>query len=96
MRSTGADRPVVAVNPGNAGGAKGPGYPGVDGGQPLRRDEPMVTARLKPFDIPKQAVWEAWLRVKANNPRPFIWTKSADQILASLGRLLQRTTGAGH
>jgi hypothetical protein len=27
MRSTGADRPVVAVKPGNAGGAKGAGYP---------------------------------------------------------------------
>ena len=66
MRGTGADRPVVAMNPGNAGGAKGPGYSGVDGGQPLRRDEPMVTARLKSFDIPQQAVWVAWLRVKAN------------------------------
>jgi len=38
----------------------------VDGGQPLRRDEPVATSRLKPFAIPKQAVWKAWLRVKAN------------------------------
>jgi RNA-directed DNA polymerase len=66
MRSTGADRPVVAVNPGNAGGAKGPGHPGVEGGQPLRREEPVATSKAKPFDIPKQAVWRAWLRVKAN------------------------------
>src|SRR5436189_3819361 len=66
MRGTGADRPVVAENPGNAGGAKGPGHPGVDGGQPLRREEPVVASEAKPFVIPKQAVWKAWLRVKAN------------------------------
>ena len=66
MRSTGADRPVVAVNSGNAGGAKGPGQPGVGGGQLLRREEPVAVSKAKPFDIPKQAVWKAWLRVKAN------------------------------
>jgi len=38
----------------------------------------------------------AWVSAWNENPRPFIWTKSADEILASLGRLLQRTTGAGH
>ena len=37
-----------------------------------------------------------WVKAWNENPKPFIWTKSADQILASLGRLLQRTTGAGH
>jgi hypothetical protein len=35
MRGTGAGRPVVAVKPGNAGGAKGTGRPGSLGGQPL-------------------------------------------------------------
>jgi hypothetical protein len=34
MRSTGTDRPVVAMKPGNSGGAKGAGHPGVAGGQP--------------------------------------------------------------
>jgi hypothetical protein len=34
MRGTGADRPVVARKPGNAGGAKGPGCPGSFGDQP--------------------------------------------------------------
>lgn len=34
MPDTGADRPVVAVMPGNAGGAKGTGHPGLVGGQP--------------------------------------------------------------
>ncbi len=38
----------------------------------------------------------AWVKAWNKDPKPFIWTKSADQILASLGRLLQRTTGAGH
>lgn len=33
-RGTGADRLVVAVKPGNAGGAKGTDYPGLLGGQP--------------------------------------------------------------
>jgi len=40
-------------------------------------------------------IW-AWVKAWNDNPRPFIWTKSADAILASLGRLLQRTKGAGH
>lgn len=34
MRGTGADRLVVAMRPGNAGGAKGTGYPGWFDGQP--------------------------------------------------------------
>jgi hypothetical protein len=34
VRGTGADRPVVAVRPGSAGGAKGTGCPGWLGGQP--------------------------------------------------------------
>ena len=37
MRGTGADRLVVAARPGNAGGAKGAGHPGLFGGQPRRR-----------------------------------------------------------
>jgi hypothetical protein len=35
MRGTGADRPVVAVKPGNAGRAKGTGHLGLLSGQPL-------------------------------------------------------------
>jgi transposase len=30
------------------------------------------------------------------NPKPFIWTKTAEQILESLSRLLHRINGAGH
>ena len=38
----------------------------------------------------------AWVRAWNENPKPFIWTKSAEEILNSLGRLLKRTSGAGH
>jgi transposase len=37
-----------------------------------------------------------WIKAWNQAPRPFIWTKTAEQILESLARLLQRTTGAGH
>ena len=37
-----------------------------------------------------------WVKAWNKAPRPFIWTKPAEQILASLQRLLQRTCGAGH
>jgi transposase len=36
-----------------------------------------------------------WVTEWNENPRPFIWTKSAEQILAKLQRLLQRINGAG-
>jgi len=38
----------------------------------------------------------AWIDNWNENPRPFTWTKTADEILASLGRLLQRNSGEGH
>src|SRR5450830_1010245 len=38
----------------------------------------------------------AWVKAWNADPRPLIWTKSAEQILESLARLIQRTTGAGH
>jgi transposase len=37
-----------------------------------------------------------WVNAWNDNPKPFVWTKTAEQILGSLARLLQRTTGAGH
>ena len=63
MRGAGTDGLVVAMKPGNAGGAKGPDTPAEDVGQP-RGEEPVSEA--KPYDIPKQLVWEAYQRVKAN------------------------------
>jgi transposase len=38
----------------------------------------------------------AWVAGWNDNPKPFIWTKTAQQILESLGRLCQRISGAGH
>jgi transposase len=37
-----------------------------------------------------------WVKAWNADPKPFVWTKTAEQILGSLGRLLQRITGAGH
>jgi transposase len=37
-----------------------------------------------------------WIKAWNDNPKPFVWTKTAEQILGSLARLIQRTTGAGH
>ena len=30
------------------------------------------------------------------NPKPFVWTKTAEQILQSIHRLMKRINGAGH
>lgn len=38
----------------------------------------------------------AWVKTWNENPTPFTRTKSAEQFLESLGRLLKRTSGAGH
>ena len=38
----------------------------------------------------------AWAAAWNENPKPFIWTKTAEQILERLGRLIQRIKGAGH
>jgi transposase/transcriptional regulator with XRE-family HTH domain len=37
-----------------------------------------------------------WVKGWNDNPKPFIWTKTAEEILESLGRLLKRINGAGH
>jgi transposase/transcriptional regulator with XRE-family HTH domain len=37
-----------------------------------------------------------WVKAWNDNPKPFVWTKTAEQILDSLGRLLQRISGEGH
>ncbi len=38
----------------------------------------------------------AWAKAWNEDPKPFIWTKTADEILDSIGRLLTRISGAGH
>ncbi|HLL64364.1 MAG TPA: IS630 family transposase, partial [Micromonosporaceae bacterium] len=37
-----------------------------------------------------------WVADWNNNPKPFTWTKNAEQILESLARFCQRISGAGH
>jgi transposase len=37
-----------------------------------------------------------WIKIWNENPRPFVWTKTADEILEGLTRYCQRTSGAGH
>jgi transposase len=37
-----------------------------------------------------------WVKAWNENPKPFIWVKTAEQILESIARLLKRINGAGH
>jgi hypothetical protein len=37
-----------------------------------------------------------WIKTWNENPRPFVWTKTADEILDRLASYLQRIPGAGH
>jgi transposase len=39
---------------------------------------------------------EQYLRTHNEQPRPFVWTKSADQILTSVAAFCHRTSGSGH
>lgn len=38
----------------------------------------------------------AWVKDWNEDPKPFIWTKTAEEILDSLARLCRRISGAGH
>jgi transposase len=38
----------------------------------------------------------AWVAAWNENPRPFVWTKTADEIFERLNQYLQRIPGAGH
>jgi len=37
-----------------------------------------------------------YLAIHNENPKPFVWTKSADQILANIARFCRRTSDSGH
>ena len=37
-----------------------------------------------------------WIATWNENPRPYVWVKTADQILASIGRYCERISEAGH
>ena len=36
------------------------------------------------------------LDVTKENPKPFVWIKTADQVLANIARYCQRTSRTGH
>jgi len=38
----------------------------------------------------------AWIAGWNDNPKPFVWKKSAEEILGSLARYLQRISGGTH
>jgi transposase len=38
----------------------------------------------------------SWVATWNEDPRPFVWTKTAEEIIESLGRFIQRISGAGH
>src|SRR4030042_3986031 len=63
MRGAGGGGLEVAMNPANAGGAKGPDILAPGRGQPAMGG---AAARGKAYVILKQLVWEAYQRVKAN------------------------------
>jgi transposase len=37
-----------------------------------------------------------WIDTWNDDPRPYVWVKTADQILEALGRYCERISGAGH
>jgi transposase len=37
-----------------------------------------------------------WVKAWNDHPKPFVWTKTAEQILGSLGRFIQRISNSGH
>jgi hypothetical protein len=37
-----------------------------------------------------------YLAVYNEDPKPFVWTKTADEILESVARFCQRISGTGH
>jgi transposase len=39
---------------------------------------------------------QAWIDTWNQNPRPFVWTKTADQIFENITRYLQRISNSGH
>ena len=43
-----------------------------------------------------EADLSAWIAAWNDNPKPFVWTKTADQILDTLASYLQRTNNSGH
>lgn len=57
--------------------------------QPLQRGAHRSTEEL-------EAAIARYLNAHNDDPKPFVWTKSAVEILASVARVCQRTSASGH
>jgi transposase len=59
-----------------------------------------LTAKLLQRGVPTnvhalEADIRAWIAIWNHDPKPFVWTKTTDEILGSLARYCQRISGAG-
>jgi hypothetical protein len=43
-----------------------------------------------------EAAITAYIALSNRSPKPFVWTKTADEILASVARFCHRISGTGH
>jgi len=43
-----------------------------------------------------EAKIKEYIEINNEDPKPFVWTKTADQILESIARFCLRTSGTGH
>lgn len=43
-----------------------------------------------------EADLKRYIEINNDNPKPFVWTKTADEILAAVARFCKRTSSAGH
>ena len=43
-----------------------------------------------------EAAIKRYLALTNDAPKPFVWTKTADEILESVARFCRRTSGSGH
>jgi hypothetical protein len=50
------------------------------------------------LDLTQCAAAEVFARINTwnDNPRPYVWTKTADQILESIGNYCRRINDSGH
>ena len=56
----------------------------------------LLKTRAAPLGPSPQQRHGNWIEDWNENPRPYIWTKTADQILDSIKRYCKRTNGSGH
>jgi RNA-directed DNA polymerase len=89
MQGTGTERPVGATTSEKSDRAKGSRHSVCREGQPrVAGEEP--SRQAKPFCISKQAVWEAYQRVKANDGAAGVDAQSLEEFARNLKRNLYK------